>query len=127
MIYQLHIASDIKPEPSDHEISAALILSEYFQTDITFIKRSHMHTADFFRALAAVEPLSSVTAVLGAWFPVASFSAAEASGTVGTLELSSLVPGLSSLASCFPPFSFHVVAMEGEGTDVAFLIGLLLL
>lgn len=47
MIYQLHIASDIKPEPSDHEISAALILSEYFQTDITFIKRSHMHTADF--------------------------------------------------------------------------------
>jgi hypothetical protein len=78
-------------------------------------------------ALAAVEPLSSVTAVLGAWFPVASFSAAEASGTVGTLELSSLVPGLFSLASCFPPFSFHVVAMEGEGSDVAFLIGLLLL
>lgn len=47
MAYHLHISSDIKPEPSDHEISAALILSEYFQTDITFIKRSHMHTADF--------------------------------------------------------------------------------
>lgn len=41
------IPSDIKPYPSDHEISAALLLAKYFNTNVTFIKRSHLHTADF--------------------------------------------------------------------------------
>ena len=44
--FQIHIPSDINPQPSDQEISAARIVAEFFQNDVTFIKRASTHTPD---------------------------------------------------------------------------------
>ena len=41
------IPSDVVPQPSDIEISAAYILSEYFDADIRFIPRENYKTPDF--------------------------------------------------------------------------------
>lgn len=46
--HQLHISSAIKPYLEAREISAAMIMAQYFRSDVTFIKRnSHAKTADF--------------------------------------------------------------------------------
>ncbi|MDR1184360.1 MAG: hypothetical protein LBK67_06140 [Coriobacteriales bacterium] len=37
--YKVIIPTDIKPYPWPHEISAAVILAEYFQADVEFLKR----------------------------------------------------------------------------------------
>lgn len=37
--YNVIIPTDIKPSPWPHEISAAVILSEYYQADVMFLKR----------------------------------------------------------------------------------------
>lgn len=46
--YQIHISGEIKPYPSEYEISAAIIIADYFENDVIFIKRSpNSKTADF--------------------------------------------------------------------------------
>lgn len=46
--YQIRIPADTVPPPEDHEISAAFIIAEYFQTDVVFIKQqTNAKTADF--------------------------------------------------------------------------------
>lgn len=46
--YQIHISGEIKPYPSEYETSAAIIIAEYFENDVVFIKRtSNSKTADF--------------------------------------------------------------------------------
>ena len=41
------IPSDVIPQPSDTEISAAYILSEFFDADVRFIPRANHKTPDF--------------------------------------------------------------------------------
>ena len=40
MMRQIHIPSDVNPHPYSHELFAARAVSNYFDTDVTFIKRS---------------------------------------------------------------------------------------
>ena len=41
------IPSEVKPRPSDTEISAAYILAEYFDADVRFIPRANTKTPDY--------------------------------------------------------------------------------
>jgi len=46
--YQIHISGEIKPYPAPYEVSAAMIVANYFRDDVVFIKRSdNAKTADF--------------------------------------------------------------------------------
>lgn len=46
--YQVRISGEIKPYPAEYEISAAMLIAEYFKSDVIFIKRSkNSKTADF--------------------------------------------------------------------------------
>ena len=46
--HQIHISGEIKPYPAEYEISAAILVAEYFKSDVIFIKRSQNNkTADF--------------------------------------------------------------------------------
>lgn len=44
--YQVKISSKIFPPPSTQEISAAQIIMHYLQTDVHFVRRSPLKTAD---------------------------------------------------------------------------------
>lgn len=41
------IPSGLKPRPEQHELKAAVILSQYFNTKVEFVPRSNMPSADF--------------------------------------------------------------------------------
>ena len=45
--YRIIIPTDLKPSPAQHELSAATILANHFQTDVEFILRSNQKTPDF--------------------------------------------------------------------------------
>ena len=45
--YSVIIPSEVFPKPSQREISAAYILSEYFNSDVLFVPRSNHSTPDF--------------------------------------------------------------------------------
>lgn len=45
-VFNVIIPSNIKPKPESFEISAAAILTEYFQADAEFIVRSKEHSPD---------------------------------------------------------------------------------
>lgn len=46
MQYEVIIKTDLKDRPKDHELSAALILAEYFKSDITFLRPQIDKTPD---------------------------------------------------------------------------------
>ena len=45
--YSVIIPNEVYPKPSHDEISAAYILADYFQTNITFVPRSTRSTLDY--------------------------------------------------------------------------------
>ena len=45
--YSVIIPSEVYPKPSQREISAAYILSDYFSSDVKFVPRNNYSTPDF--------------------------------------------------------------------------------
>lgn len=45
--YKVIIPVDLKPSSAQHELSAATLLSNYFEADVEFIPRSNHKTPDF--------------------------------------------------------------------------------
>ncbi len=45
--YEVHINTKITPPPQPHEISAARLLAQYFQSDVYFEPRTLIKSADF--------------------------------------------------------------------------------
>lgn len=45
--YQIHISGEIHPYPTEYEISAAIIISNYLKSDVVFVKRATSKTPDF--------------------------------------------------------------------------------
>lgn len=46
MKYEVIIKTDLKDRPKDHELSAALILADYFQSNVTFLRPQTDKTPD---------------------------------------------------------------------------------
>ncbi len=46
MKYRIIIEASFRDRPKEHELSAAIILANYFQTDITFLRTSRQCTPD---------------------------------------------------------------------------------
>ena len=46
MKYQVIIKTDLTNRPEDHELSAALILADYFKTDVVFLRPESRKTPD---------------------------------------------------------------------------------
>lgn len=46
MKYEVVIKTDLKDRPKDHELSAALILADYFKSDVTFLRPQIDKTPD---------------------------------------------------------------------------------
>lgn len=46
MKYEVIIKTDLKNRPKDHELSAALILADYFKADVTFLRPQIDKTPD---------------------------------------------------------------------------------
>ena len=47
MKHRIIFETGLQPKPEPHEISAAVILAEYFASDVTFLRRGIDSTADF--------------------------------------------------------------------------------
>lgn len=45
--YRIIIPADLRPSPAQHELSAATLLTNYFQADVEFILRANQKTPDF--------------------------------------------------------------------------------
>lgn len=46
MKYRVIVETDFRNRPKEHELSAAILIANYFQTDITFLRPSCQHTPD---------------------------------------------------------------------------------
>ena len=46
MKYQVISRTDFRNRPKEHELSAAVLIANYFQTDIVFLRPSCQHTPD---------------------------------------------------------------------------------
>jgi hypothetical protein len=46
MKYKVIVPSDVVPLPEKHEISAAMLLTKHFKSDVIFIKRTNNYTPD---------------------------------------------------------------------------------
>lgn len=46
MKYRVIVETDFRNRPKEHELSAAILIANYFQTDITFLRLSCQHTPD---------------------------------------------------------------------------------
>ena len=46
MKYRVIIETDFRNRPKEHELSAAILIANYFEADITFLRPSCQHTPD---------------------------------------------------------------------------------
>lgn len=46
MKYRVIVETDFRNRPKEHELSAAILIANYFQTDIIFLRPSCQHTPD---------------------------------------------------------------------------------
>ena len=46
MKYHVIIETDFRNRPKEHELSAALLIANYFQTDVVFLRPTCQHTPD---------------------------------------------------------------------------------
>ena len=46
MKYRVIVETDFRNRPKEHELSAAILIANYFETDITFLRPSCQHTPD---------------------------------------------------------------------------------
>ena len=44
MKYRVIVETDFRNRPKEHELSAAILIANYFETDITFLRPSCQHT-----------------------------------------------------------------------------------
>lgn len=67
MKYEVVIKTDLKDSPKDHELSAALILADYFKSDVVFLRPRLDKTPDIdvngmsWRSKAQKAKLSTIT------------------------------------------------------------------
>ena len=47
MKHRIIFETGLQPKPEPHEISAAIILADYYKSDVTFLRRGIGNTADF--------------------------------------------------------------------------------
>ena len=47
MKYKVTVETSLRDRPKDHEFSAAILIANYFKTDIVFLRASCQHTPDF--------------------------------------------------------------------------------